>query len=595
MSTARQIVSLFQDSPNYGRDRANLISSYSIGTMGLLLNGVVLSLVMPLLLAPDDRLFRNLTENVEFGQLLALILLGGASAFATLLVPLRMVTVFWGPRIGGYFDQIVLSGISPLRFVIGKATSQNLFLALILFILLPYLVLSFTLGGVDLVFFLAALSLIWLYCMALALVTLWASLYVNELIAAVLVIAGAAILCGLGCAPLPVQPFLITPFPPLVQPLYATIPDIPTPLPNAVPTQFLICATTLSAISLVSLVGIYLGPLYGIVRENSMFGEVVREGDTKRKRWLRFRLHIQRPSEIAFFYENRSDAFLRQEGLIRWGAGLGGIFLLSAIAYGVFAYVLLKWVVPLGGQEQWHWAFDFHVTHLIFHGVALLLGIFLFSHTKNTTQMNVPVAWGRAARVGWLDTRCFFSLAVVSALATVGFAYWFEFFVASPIGHTIFPPNYYGNRGPQIDMARFAWEGTLVITFSAAVIFAMQRLTCLFTWIKSFSFVGVTGLYLIGILGLPVFAGFMCLEVRELREIEVLSSLAPVWMMISPMTVLAVLCSNPPPRFPDDPSTLPFYVSHGLILATTIYWILRRKRKLEGEYLSAPRQEASDE
>ena len=92
---------------------------------------------------------------------------------------------------GGYFDQIVLSGISPLRFVIGKAASQNLFLGLILFLLLPYFVLSVTLGGVSLESFVAGLVLVWLYCMALAMVTLWAALYLNDLLAAVLVIAAA--------------------------------------------------------------------------------------------------------------------------------------------------------------------------------------------------------------------------------------------------------------------------------------------------------------------------------------------------------------------------------------------------------------------
>lgn len=63
------------------------------------------------MLDPDDSGFRRLTENVEFGQVLALILLGGATLLATLVIPSRLMTVFWGPRTGNYFDQIVLSGI----------------------------------------------------------------------------------------------------------------------------------------------------------------------------------------------------------------------------------------------------------------------------------------------------------------------------------------------------------------------------------------------------------------------------------------------------------------------------------------------------
>src|SRR5690349_4413117 len=114
MNAVRRIFDYFADSPTFGRDRAALISGFSIGTASLLLNFAVLMLAMPVLIDPDDPAFRQMTEQLEFGNLLALILLGGASAFATFLIPLRLVSVFWGPRVGRYFDQIVLSGISPL-------------------------------------------------------------------------------------------------------------------------------------------------------------------------------------------------------------------------------------------------------------------------------------------------------------------------------------------------------------------------------------------------------------------------------------------------------------------------------------------------
>jgi hypothetical protein len=123
MNAVRRFWGLFQNSPTFGRDRANLISGITIGTTALALNGVILMMVLPLMLDPNDRDFRQLTENMEFGQLLGLILVGGATAFATVLIPMRLVTVFMAPRIGRYFDQIVLSGITPLRFLIGKATS----------------------------------------------------------------------------------------------------------------------------------------------------------------------------------------------------------------------------------------------------------------------------------------------------------------------------------------------------------------------------------------------------------------------------------------------------------------------------------------
>ena len=168
MSALRSFFHLFRNSPTFGRDRANLISGFTIGTTALALNTSVLIMVLPLMLDPNDRDFQMLTQNIEFGQLLGLILMGGATAFATLLIPMRLGAVFMGPRVGRYFDQIVLSGISPLRFLIGKVTSQNLFLALVLFLLLPWFVLVLALGGLHLGVFLGNLILVWLYCMMLA-------------------------------------------------------------------------------------------------------------------------------------------------------------------------------------------------------------------------------------------------------------------------------------------------------------------------------------------------------------------------------------------------------------------------------------------
>ena len=77
MKRLRNLLKLFQDSPTYGRDRANLFSGGTIGITALLLNGAVLVLVLPLMLDPDDHEFRQITQNLEFGQLLAMTLMGG--------------------------------------------------------------------------------------------------------------------------------------------------------------------------------------------------------------------------------------------------------------------------------------------------------------------------------------------------------------------------------------------------------------------------------------------------------------------------------------------------------------------------------------
>ena len=593
MNAIRRFIDLFRDSPTYGRDRANLISGFSIGLTALLLNGAVMVLVLPLMLDPDDRDFRDITENVEFGQLLALILLGGTTAFATVLIPLRLVTVFWGPRIGRYFDQIVLSGISPLRFVIGKATSQNLFLGLILFLLLPYLTLSLTLGGVDFRFFLAGLFLVWLYCMALALVTLWASLYLNELLAAAAVIGGAGGLSGLGCTPMPIQPFLLTPFPFLVHPIYTAIPFFDGRLPPDSFPIFIGCSLSLAVVIGVALFAIYLGPLYGIIRANSTFGEVVFAGDTKRRRWLRLRPHIQRPSEMAFFYENRSQSFRRHEGAIRWGIGFVGLTLLSVGASLLFVYLISTFVIVAGGPPFRWWVYDFHMTYLWIHGIGVMLAVFLFSHPKNSTYLRVPFLRGKEAEVSRLDTTAFLLFLVISTAAAIATPFYVERLFVLPLGNTIFPELMYASAGRPIDYLRIAVEGNLVIAVAGLLLYAIHRFLCLLAWLRTGAFLGLAVAYFVSICGLPVFFAMSIREVAELRQFAFLADLAPRLAMVSPVAVLMNLFNEMGPRFPRDISAAPFYVVHGLLLAVTLFGIRRRGRKLREMYLKRPSREAS--
>jgi len=591
MKAARRLVDLFRDSPTYGRDRANLISGFSIGTAGLLLNGAVLMLVLPLMLDPDDRSFRAITENVEFGQLLALILLGGATGFATVLIPLRLATVFWGPRTGRYFDQIVLSGISPLRFVIGKVISQNLFLGLILFLLLPYLVLSLTLGGVNLEVFLAGLFVVWLYCMTLALVTLWASLYLNELLAAALVIAAATTLSVLGCIPMRIQPFVLTPFPALIHPVFSSIPSFDGRIPADFFPVFIACAASMTALIGVSLFAIYLGPLFGIIRENSTFGEVVRSGDSKRKRWFRLRLHIQRPSEIAFFYENRSQAFRRNEGLIRWSITFCGMLLLSCAAYWTCAYFMSTLMAGRGGAPLRWWIPTFHTLNLVIHGCGLVLAMFVFSHTKNSTYLRLPFIRGRTVEVSRLDTFAFLLFALASTGMAITMPYFVEQFIASPVGNSIFPDPTLVTRGRHVDYVRIAVEGIAVISAAGLVIYAFHRLVCLMTWTRSATFVVVGGLYFGFVCMLPVLFAVLWLEVPELRRIRPISDWAPQLGMASPFMVIMFLFNEIGSRFPRDVSTAPFYVVHGVLLGLSLLGIRRRGRRLREEYLTGPIRE----
>ena len=585
MNAVRRFLGLFQNSPTFDRDRANLISGVTIGTTALVLNGAILLTVLPLMLSPNDRDFRQLTENIEFGQLLGLILLGGATAFATCLIPMRLVSVFMAPRIGRYFDQIVLSGITPLRFLIGKATSQNLFLALILFLLLPWFVLVLSLGGLQWPVFLANLFLVWLYCMMLALVMLWLSLYVNEFVAMLIAIAGAAVLCMLGCAPIPNQPFIVTPFPALMHSVYAAVDLAGIGTANSFFGLFASSAAAMLTVSAVALAAIYLGPLYGIIRDNSTFGEVVKTGDSKRKRRFRFRLHIQRPSEIAFFYENRGNAFRKHEGLVRWGISMLSLLILAGVAWSMWISIVVRFFpTQATANSPWDWfVYDFHVVCHLFHGIGLVLAVLLFSHARNTTYQRLPMIFGWKAEVSRLDTMGFVLFLLLSTATTIGVPMWFELVVAIPGGSTLFPAQKFVSQGGAIDYARISMEGTLALSVAGLTVYVLQRTVCLGLWMRSTAFASVALFYL-AVCIIPMVVGIMALEIPELRGNPTIQENAMPFAMMSPMILFLFLYRDLGPIYQQNLSTVPFYVVQGLIIFGSVLVMWRQSRRLRLEY-----------
>lgn len=593
MTVLQRILRQFHDSPTHERDRANLMSAFTVGATALVLNFVILGMIAPLILDPDDRDFRALTENIEFGQLLALILLGGATALATLLIPFRLATVFMGPRIGRYFDQIVLSGITPFRFVIGKATSQNLYLGLILLLLLPYLVLSITLGGMDVVTFLAGVFLVWLYCMMLATVTLWASLYVNELLSAVLVVGLFSIFCGLGCAPIPVQVFTITPFPVLLQPVYASLPDMSADVYNEYWALYAGSVTLMTSIGCIAMFCIYLGPLYGIIQDNSTFGEVVRKGDSKRKRWFRLRHHIQRPSEIAFFYENRGTSLRSHEGLIRWGLGSLLIHATGLVGFVGFV-VLMGFLISQWGPPGRNWAPGFRGIILAIHGIGVTLAALLFSHGRNTTFVRLPVIRRWKPEVARLDTLCFLAYLIGSTSLAIATPHLFEQFVATGEDTSIFylDPEF-SERWAPFGLDQMSVEGTLIISVAGLTIYCLLRYLALTTWLKSLAFGLTAVLYIFFMLLLPFVPALLTDEVIELRRITILREWTPHIAMASPATSIVRLFSRLGPAFPDQPSSLPFYVAHGFMIVVLLLAIRRTSRSLRASYLTPPEEGAS--
>ncbi len=593
MNAVRRFFGLFQNSPTFDRDRANLISGFTIGTTALVLNSAILFMVLPLMMYPNDRDFRTLTQNIEFGQLLGLILMGGATVFATMLIPMRLGTVFMGPRIGRYFDQIVLSGITPLRFLIGKVTSQNLFLALALFLLLPWFVLVLALGGLEGPMFLGNLILVWLYCMMLAMVMLWLSLQMNEILAMLMLMFIAAFLCGLGCAPFPVQPFVVTPFPALMHSVYRAVGAADIDSTQTYFSAFASCAMGMSVITCMAFAGIYLGPLYGIVRDNSTFGEVVKPGDSRRKRRFRFRLHIQRPSEIAFFYENRGNTFRRYEGLVRWGTTMICLLVPVVLAWTLFVSSQVRTVPNLTGGiswEQW-WAAEFHVICHVFHGLGMVSAVFLFSHARNTTYLSLPLLFGWKAKVAHLDWIGFILILFLSTTAAIGVPLVFNLIVATPAGTTVFPEHMYvSDVGNAIDYVRVSIEGTLALSVAAVTVYLLQRTICLYAWLKSAAMIIVAMFYVGFVCVIPAVVGIFGYEMLRYPQYAAFRDVAMPVAAISPFVFLMNLYQESPQEW-HGVSGLPFYIVHVVLMVVSVLLMWQRSQRLQLDYPTPPVKE----
>ncbi len=583
MSAIRQLMSIFGNSPTYARDRVNLVSSLTIGFAALVLNGSVLIAVLILLF--DPREFSGLAERVEFGQLLGIVLLTGATIFATLLIPLRLSGVFMGPRIGRYFDQVVLTGISPIRFLMGKVTSQNLYLGLMLFLMLPWFVLVLAVGGLDWEVFLGNLFLVWLYCMMLALLMLWLSLYFNEVLALLIILALAAVFCPLGGVQIPYQPFVITPLPALLRESYEVSSFFPQEYIRSYGSIFLSSVLVMGVACLSAMVGICVGPLYGIMRDNSTFGEVVLPGDSKRKRWLRLRYHIQRPSEIAFFYQNRSDVFRSWEGVLRWGSSL--LLLLGAMAavWGFYGYVMFQQYQAFRKSTQNFWSFFYMESNIgaeVIHGFTMAIGAIVFNHARNTVYQKVRCFGRFKATVSRLDWMSFLLILVLSSSLCYGLPTWLHESYGPPNEPVGIPgpsfelqdtSDWYVKRYSGMNIWHVHLESTIILSICAMTIYVMLRALSLLTWVKTLAvFVGAVAFVVVCMLGpflLALFSRFLFT-----MEFDITREWAWITMM-SPVASLGVIYREMTGPMMEEQSTWPFYLYH-LTLITAFGLFIRQ-------------------
>ena len=611
MSRIAAICGAVLNSPTWLRDRATLVSGFTVGSTALLVNGAIFLMIVVVI--NETATFRKLLERMDFGEVAALGLLFALVMVLTLSIPLRFVGLFMGPRIFRYFDQVVLSGISPVRYVIGRVVSQNLYFLLILFLLLPWILLVILLGGISWPMFIGNLFLVWLYCMMLSMVMAWLTVYMPEWMAAGLLVGVGFICCLLAFAPIPGQPIVVTPMQALLQPLISS--DFffdQNQWVRSYGSVFLSSVIIMSLISAGALLGVYLGPLFGLTRENSTFGEVVYAGDSRLKRRLRFRQHVQRPSELAFFYQNRGGWLLRFEGLLRWLAILTVVGVL-AMAGWLVHYGGFKPIVTSGFSVPDHLISAYFVTAQFLHGATLGLAIILYSQGRSTAFQRISVVPGWKLSVSQLDWAGFACVLVLSTAVTMiegavgvdgfmstavafgseGFATVVDTATASGSGVAQIQPAYSATQGQSVSQSvtsallgtkvhQLYLDTTLITSACGVTLYLLQRLSCLACWQKTLAAAISGSFWFFALSFVPMLAGLFI----DNAGIDAFLGL-PDWgeslAMLSPFVAWMQRFREVPNSFSPDHSLVGFWVFQ-LTLWLGFGWLLqRRSRRLQAE------------
>ncbi|MEM7384580.1 MAG: hypothetical protein AAF514_06510 [Verrucomicrobiota bacterium] len=332
-------------SPTRERDMVAIFSPVRIAGWFLILNLVIIAgaaLFFVFLQQVADDV--SWIAGLGLGKMLAGVIFLSLGAFLTIFIPIRILGFLMGPRSNRYFDQIVISGISPIRYFIGKVIAQNAFFLVTLAATIPYFILALSLGGFEIGYVLSGILLLWLHVNVLSFVSLALSIMTYEIWSLILVLLAFAFAFGFGFGPWNPNPLLITPSQVLISPLWEQAQDLHFHHLEAFPflslqqSQFLLY----TLISLVLIAGCFvyllIGPPNCITRATSTFGEVVMPGDNKRRGFLKKRAGLRLRSEIAFFYENCHDRIRQRDFLLRWGMKEGLFF--AALTLTFFLFIL---------------------------------------------------------------------------------------------------------------------------------------------------------------------------------------------------------------------------------------------------------------
>ena len=414
------------NSPTWQRDASAITSPLRLGGWFLMLNAlIVVGLVTVYFLTTRGAYGTPSADlanaTLGLGKMCAVAIFLALTAFLTFFVPLRVFGTFLGPRMGRYFDQIVLSGVSPWRYLIGKLWAQNVFLLVVLAVTTPYFLLCLSFGGITFGYVAVCFLNLVLYANLLVIAMLTAAMFMSEIAAIVLVITAFAAAACIGMIPIGPHPFNLTPVAAMIAPVYQGHLDLnpgfsyelqsskayrgPFKGLTLFQSHWMLFMVQSLSLLLMGGLAIALGPLNCLAKGVNTFGEAVFKGDKKRPAWFRKRFNLRRQAELSFLYENASRSWRSKDFARRWM--LRELLLVGMIS---IALIWLYWLVAWSSPNQ------FYQWHRFFACGAVVLNMILFSDTWVSDRLRA-----RKWEAGTLNTWHFLGN---SLLIFVAFGWW---------------------------------------------------------------------------------------------------------------------------------------------------------------------------
>lgn len=431
----RRFVALAWDNPTAEHDARTILTPGKVGLwLGLEVALVLLSSALIQFVAlPDSQELRRFVAEVGAGQVHAANVFGTVCAFLTLVVPLRASWLLEGPRRRGYLDQIVTTGISPLRYYAGKWASSQPFFVALLAATLPPIVLFTLLGGADPWRALVSYVLLFAFANLVLVVTLALGTVLHEVVALLLSWGLFFAASGAAFAPIPSvlgalspQRYFVQPFvdalagaeAAMIGPLYGAARPFGAVLPW--PTYTLAMWAALGGVALLTCA---LGPLHSFVPGLNNFGAVVIPGDAGRLRVRRLRPFLSRRVELAFLFENAGPR------LLRWALPLRTLQQVSLLALVAFVLQALAFDPFLTGQAPLPFQVGVQATAA---GLVLLLSLLVFASGRVDALRSFRLGRFAIPQVAFDVGGFLLVLGVVLALQRLGYLVAWEAMVANP-------------------------------------------------------------------------------------------------------------------------------------------------------------------